>query len=141
MLLSEVSLDPRYKLRHIRFCYSQIYESGNVDELVRRLIETTKNMFEYYQKIDSLATLNSSKKENKIEMGVEKPSGDYEDTNEEGDDDDEGHIKEECSELLLHEEHGWGVNRNWIDILTKVLNQLVKSLIFGGGEVKSLVSK
>lgn len=78
------------------------------------------------QNIDPLANLSSSKQENKIEMGVEKPSGDYDDNREEGDDDDEGYVKEESSKLLLQEEHGVGGKSKLDRYVIKVLNQLVK---------------
>lgn len=45
-LLMAILLDPLHKLTNIRFWYSKINEIEKVDELVRRLTETIKNMIE-----------------------------------------------------------------------------------------------
>ena len=59
MLLVAIVLDPRYKIKYVKWCYSRIYPSDKVNDLVRRLMEHITCMFVHYQKIDASSTSTS----------------------------------------------------------------------------------
>uniref|UniRef100_A0A5B7B6B6 Zinc finger BED domain-containing protein RICESLEEPER 2-like n=1 Tax=Davidia involucrata TaxID=16924 RepID=A0A5B7B6B6_DAVIN len=56
MLLIAVVLDPRYKLRYVKFCYGKVYTLEKVNELIRRVRELMNRMYVHYQMLDSTSS-------------------------------------------------------------------------------------
>ena len=57
LLIIAVILDPRFKLRYIKFCYSKVHESEKVKEMVDDLMTLMKVVFGYYENLVSSSTL------------------------------------------------------------------------------------
>ena len=56
MLVVAVVLDPRYKLKYVKYCYNLIYASDKVNDLVRRVRELMNRMYVHYQMLDSTSS-------------------------------------------------------------------------------------
>ncbi|XP_077211612.1 zinc finger BED domain-containing protein RICESLEEPER 1-like isoform X1 [Tasmannia lanceolata] len=69
MLLLAVVLDPRFKLKYIKFCYSKLYASEKVSALTNRVYGVFQRLFVHYQ---SLATSPPNKVQNLDEIEVDK---------------------------------------------------------------------
>ncbi|CAL5408167.1 unnamed protein product [Camellia sinensis] len=56
MLLIAVVLDPRYKLKYVRFCYFEVYQPVMVSELTQKVRETLNNIFDEYKQFETVAS-------------------------------------------------------------------------------------
>lgn len=62
MLYIAVLLDPRYKLRYVQFCFSQIYSPIKCTEMVVQVETKLNNLFKYYEDEHGNVNGNSSSK-------------------------------------------------------------------------------
>ncbi|CAL5384088.1 unnamed protein product [Camellia sinensis] len=51
-----VVLDPRYKLKYVRFCYFEVYQPAMVSELTQKVRETLNNIFDEYKQFETVAS-------------------------------------------------------------------------------------
>ncbi|CAL5393046.1 unnamed protein product [Camellia sinensis] len=56
MLLIAFVLDPRYKLKYMRFCYFEVYQPAMVNELTQKVRETLNNIFDEYKQFEIVAS-------------------------------------------------------------------------------------
>ena len=74
MLLVAVVLDPRFKLKYVKYCYNSIYPSQKVNELVRRITELMHRMYVHYNMLDATSHNLSRVSQGSNEMEVDKPN-------------------------------------------------------------------
>ncbi|KAK9265824.1 hypothetical protein L1049_001791 [Liquidambar formosana] len=60
LLYVAVVLDPRYKLRYVRFSFAQVYENTMAEELTERVKFKLIRLYEHYVKKDSCANVATS---------------------------------------------------------------------------------
>ena len=73
LLLIAVVLDPRSKLKYVKFCYFEISESAIVHKITKKVKDTLNKLYAEYQKL-SLATCTLSSSKTSSEMEVDQPS-------------------------------------------------------------------
>ncbi|KAK9286316.1 hypothetical protein L1049_014706 [Liquidambar formosana] len=74
MLLVAVVLDPRYKMRYVKFGYSKVYPPTKVQELTQRVRDTMTRIFEHYEVTEStLGASSTNLSQNLNGMEVDQP--------------------------------------------------------------------
>ena len=74
MLLVAVVLDPRFKLKYVKYCYNSIYPSEKVNGLVRKITELMNRMYIHYQMLDFTSYTLNKISQGSNEMEVDKPN-------------------------------------------------------------------
>ena len=62
-------LDPRFKLRYVKFCYAELYESAMVEGFTTKIKDTLKCIYDEYEKFNA-GSLSSS--QTSIDMEVDQ---------------------------------------------------------------------
>ncbi|XP_077237332.1 zinc finger BED domain-containing protein RICESLEEPER 1-like [Tasmannia lanceolata] len=68
MLLLAVVLDPRFKLKYVKFCYSKLYTSDKVSALTNRVGGALHRLFVHYKSISSPPTTSTVQNVNDMEV-------------------------------------------------------------------------
>ncbi|XP_059629887.1 zinc finger BED domain-containing protein RICESLEEPER 2-like [Cornus florida] len=75
MLLVALVLDPRFKMKYVKFCSGKLYPPHKVDELTHRVKEALSRVFAEYQLYDSLNSSLATLTRNSNGMAVDQPLG------------------------------------------------------------------
>ncbi|XP_077249785.1 zinc finger BED domain-containing protein RICESLEEPER 2-like [Tasmannia lanceolata] len=68
MLLFTVVLDPRFKLKYVKFCYSKLYSSDKVSALTNRVNGALHHLSVHYQSISLPPTTSTIQNVNEMEV-------------------------------------------------------------------------
>lgn len=73
LLLIAAVLDPRFKLKYVKFRCRKFYTSERVDGIINRIMEVMKKMYEQYELLDSIRKVNDASNSSEMEVDQSIP--------------------------------------------------------------------
>ena len=65
-----IVLDPKFRLRYVKFCYAELYESAMVEVFTTKVKDSLKRIYDEYEKLNARS---SSSSRTSIDMEVDQP--------------------------------------------------------------------
>ncbi|KAK8928487.1 hypothetical protein KSP39_PZI017404 [Platanthera zijinensis] len=70
LLVIAIVMDPRYKLEYLRHCYEIFFRSESVEQLLAKILEVMRTLYDYYKNIFAKYSTTTSTTENFISTGT-----------------------------------------------------------------------